>query len=558
VNSIQIDLSGTGIPADIVNVEIWHDVNSDDVVDVGDALLGSGTFAGGPPPTVTIMLGGGFPVSFGTPETLLVVYDISGVATQGNTVGARIEDQSYVLVAGPDNVNAFGSLQSMNSEILVPTDVLTVMGWDLTSPTAYPGEVNVTLTRLILSAGSGEVNITQIDIFMFGTSADADIALANLYDDADDSGTLNAGDPLVDSATIAGGSASFTGFTYTVTSGVGESLIIAFDVSPSATIGRIFAMVIMSNANITVTGFDIVAPNNFPIGTSLIEIIGGTITGTVTDTGGSPIVGANVQLIDTGTGTIVDVEATDSSGNFAFANQPFDDYTLNASATGYDHNDTAIATISLGTPTTNAGTIQLSKVTVTPPQPTEGEVEGNVYDKDGEPVADATVELLDDNGNVVETDTTNSQGHYKFSGLTFGTYSVRISKSGLVSQTSKEFTLDADNPLKGLESTMTTTPATTPETEEVVPMWAWLLIIVFLILFVVSLLLFLFGRKKKPDIVAPPELLQPSTEAPAETPPSTPPGEPDAGPQPAPGEPSEPAPALPGEPGEVPPPPPTQ
>ncbi len=42
----------------------------------------------------------------------------------------------------------------------------------------------------------------------------------------------------------------------------------------------------------------------------------------------------------------------------------------------------------------------------------------------GEPLANVPVQLLDGNGNVVATTTTNSFGHYIFTGLATGTYQV--------------------------------------------------------------------------------------------------------------------------------------
>jgi hypothetical protein len=536
VNSIQVDLSGTGVAADITSVQIWDDVNGNDNIDGPDVLLGSGVFAGGPPPTVTIMLGGGYTVTSGTPETLLIVFDIAVGATPGNTVGARVVNQAYVSVVAPDTVNAFGPLQSTNSLIQALADTLRVTGTGLTQLTAYPGETDVVLTGMRLSALSGSVTVTDIDIFAYGSATDADVAQALLYDDTDDSSTINVGDTLLDTATLVNGRATFSGFSFTVTSGTDEHLMIAFNISSTATIGNIFAMVIMSNQNITVNAPDTVSMMNFPLGTQFVEIIGGTITGTVEDEGGNPIAGANVQLINS-TGVIVDVVATNSTGGFMFGDAYFGTYTLNASATDYEHNDSATATISLGTPSDSAGTIALAAVTTGVPPATEGDIEGNVYDKDGEPIAGVKVELLDDQGNVVETATTNAQGHYSFDGLAFDTYSVRMSGSGLLNQTSDEFTLDANSPSMDFVNTMTAAP-TTPEGEEVVPIWAWLLIVLFLILFVVFLLLWLMGRKKGPEVVAPPKPLPPEmveaegamaplpVEAPGEPPAPTEPGAP--------------------------------
>jgi hypothetical protein len=218
VNSIQVDLSGTGAAADIALVEIWDDVDGNDVVNIGDVMLGSGTFAGGPPPTVTITLGAGFTVTSGTPETLLVVFDIAVGATAGNSVGVDIVDETYVVVTAPDIVNPFGLIASTDSVIqaAVP-DSLTVTDIDLAPPNVNIGQLDVEMVRLTLTAGTGSITVNSIQVDLAGTGVAADVANVEIWDDVNSNDIVDVGDILLGSGTFAGGPPP----TVTITLGAG-------------------------------------------------------------------------------------------------------------------------------------------------------------------------------------------------------------------------------------------------------------------------------------------------------------------------------------------------
>lgn len=60
----------------------------------------------------------------------------------------------------------------------------------------------------------------------------------------------------------------------------------------------------------------------------------------------------------------------------------------------------------------------------------QGDVE-RVTTTEGDPLSGITVELLDANGNVITSTTTNDQGEYAFSGLQFGDYFVHVNIDGV-------------------------------------------------------------------------------------------------------------------------------
>jgi len=240
------------------------------------------------------------------------------------------------------------------------------------------------------------------------------------------------------------------------------------------------------------------ATSNFSFAVNCPVVTTGTITGKVVDKeDGNPIEGAIVQLQDS-TGVVVDTKTTNSTGDFEFIDALFDSYTLLVSKDGYEDNDLTTATISSGSPVHDTGDIELTPVTV----PTTGTVEGTVYDSDGNPVEGATVELLDEDGNVVDTKTTDSNGRYGFENVGFGNYAIKVTKTGYEDTTSGLFTLDANNPTVDTASTLA---PTTAAPAAILPEWLWLILLIILVVIIAVLAALLaMSRRKKPEKAAPP------------------------------------------------------
>ena len=210
------------------------------------------------------------------------------------------------------------------------------------------------------------------------------------------------------------------------------------------------------------------------------------------DAGEPGIAGVEVQLLDTD-GNVIATTTTDADGNYVFENLPAGDYVValpesnqdaggplegigSTSGNGVapdpdddvdldDNGDSAAGYASISAPVTlSAGD-----------EPTGEAVEGGWVDEDsnltvdfgfveglrlgnlvfedlnndgvanpGEPgIEGVEVQLLDSDGNVVATDTTDSNGNYIFEGLLPGDYVVAIADSQQ----------DSGNPLDGLDST---------------------------------------------------------------------------------------------------------
>jgi protocatechuate 3,4-dioxygenase beta subunit len=108
----------------------------------------------------------------------------------------------------------------------------------------------------------------------------------------------------------------------------------------------------------------------------------------------------------------VATSATDAEGGFAFSGIVAGTYTLTVSGAAY--RPAAVPVEVLGTGQTRHDVVLLPGA----------RVRGTVRVKDGVPLADARVTLLDAAGNVVGVATTAEDGEYAFTDLTGGQYTI--------------------------------------------------------------------------------------------------------------------------------------
>ncbi|WP_175480088.1 carboxypeptidase-like regulatory domain-containing protein [Natrinema salaciae] len=132
----------------------------------------------------------------------------------------------------------------------------------------------------------------------------------------------------------------------------------------------------------------------------------GTVEGTITDADGEPIANATVTAGDQQT-------TTDENGSYAIELEP-GEHTLAVSAAGYED---ASRTVTVEADAATTADVVLE------PEPTTGTVEGTVTDTDGEPIADATVTVGD------QQTTTDEDGSYALE-LEAGEYTLAVSADG--------------------------------------------------------------------------------------------------------------------------------
>jgi len=153
----------------------------------------------------------------------------------------------------------------------------------------------------------------------------------------------------------------------------------------------------------------------------------GVLTGTVTDAAnGSPIAGASVHI----TGPSNRDLATGADGHFT-STLPVGSYTVTASSFGYG-TGTATVTITEGVTTTQD--FALSRVT-------SGNVSGHVRNASGQPVGNATVQIL---GTPIPATVTAADGSYSFPNVPVGTYQAKASAGGCYDQQTQALNVTGD------------------------------------------------------------------------------------------------------------------
>ncbi len=152
----------------------------------------------------------------------------------------------------------------------------------------------------------------------------------------------------------------------------------------------------------------------------------GTISGSVTSSAdGSAIVGALV-----GTSPATAPALTDAAGNFSIPNVPIPtnptSYAVTASVSGFASASTSVSLSS----TAPAATANLALAPqVGPPDPTMGDLNVLVTNRNGEPQSGVDVSVADATGAVVSMAATDANGFALFSGLNEGAYTVSAAKT---------------------------------------------------------------------------------------------------------------------------------
>ena len=190
----------------------------------------------------------------------------------------------------------------------------------------------------------------------------------------------------------------------------------------------------------------------------------------------NPYAGVTVNLLDSA-GNVVATTTTDANGGYSFSKLPAGDYRVKVDTTGtlkgLDQTEDPD-----GVADSTSGTISLNNTNRTQSGVNFGYIENNsisgtifrdearngVKDPSDPRFPSVKVTLLDENGNVVETTTTDSNGAYKFSHLPDGKYRVKVDTTGVLN--GLEQTLDPDT-LKDSQSELIELGESNPTVENV-------------------------------------------------------------------------------------------
>ena len=146
----------------------------------------------------------------------------------------------------------------------------------------------------------------------------------------------------------------------------------------------------------------------------------GRLTGTVTDAqSGTPLVGAIVEVYAPQSSTLVARAITDGSGVYAVEGLAPGTYTVVATQANYAAQSAGATIVSNQTATTDISLV-----------PNPASVSGTVTDTAGTPIANATVQIMDQSGAIFGSGVTDDNGHYAIGNLPAGSFVVKVSATG--------------------------------------------------------------------------------------------------------------------------------
>jgi predicted CXXCH cytochrome family protein len=98
LDGLKISENGSATAStDISSVKIYDDANNNGLLDTGETLLGSSTFAAGQESTTVTFTSAPFTITAGTSKNFLIVYDIGNVSND-TTIGASVNSSADVII----------------------------------------------------------------------------------------------------------------------------------------------------------------------------------------------------------------------------------------------------------------------------------------------------------------------------------------------------------------------------------------------------------------------------------------------------------------------------
>ena len=306
ISEVTFTGSGTGHDQnDISQIRLYVDANGDGAYQTGETELGSGTYSADNG-TVTFS-GLSRTVSAGSTERWLLVYDLNGTASNGETLIANLNANADITCTGDTTgggVTAQGSAPYAGGTKTISTTGSLVLSAGQETPEDRNDSNNAAdmeMVQVALTAGAVEdVDITGIRFTASGTADDrdgssgGDIADSGvkLFRDANGNGMYDAAvDPQIGSSgdySADNGTVTFSGLDETISAGETENWLLVYNLGGTASNNETFSVQLASGADVSAEG---VSSSN-PITPTGTPVSGCTVT--MSSTGSLTLsVGAN-------------------------------------------------------------------------------------------------------------------------------------------------------------------------------------------------------------------------------------------------------------------------
>ncbi|MDI6816188.1 MAG: hypothetical protein QME41_03210, partial [Actinomycetota bacterium] len=271
LTSLTVNRIGTAADSDTKanGVKLWLDANANGALDAADSILSAKSFVAG---TADF---GGLSVDILNSQTtnLLATYSIASTATVDATIGSRV---SAATVAAPDTVAPIGIVDSSLQTITLSADTLTVTNVPPAASGAAQESTPSVSDVIQLHAGLGDgVTINGFTVRNLGSATDSDILSVKLIDDLNDNGAYDVGEPTIASTSTASGMSIFDGLNIFVQPDTTETVLLAFEISKTATVGATIRSDLAYNANMTLSGLRVASPDTVA---AFGNLTGATIT----------------------------------------------------------------------------------------------------------------------------------------------------------------------------------------------------------------------------------------------------------------------------------------
>jgi hypothetical protein len=259
VSRVRISASGTGNDATgVASVRLAVDANQNGALDAGEAILASGVFAAN---DGFVDLTPNRTLAAGAAEEWIVVYDFTSAPSGGQTFRARIGTAADVdsNLGDPYVSGTPAGAGGIVGATITIAGLMAMSLGPMTPPARVvpTGSQGLAALQARLTADDEAFDVTRIRFAAGGTVDDLlEVTSVRLYRDADGSGTVGAGDPILATGAFAAddGAVELAFAPVRINANASQDFLLVIDLSGAATGGDTFRAIVPAAADVVASG----------------------------------------------------------------------------------------------------------------------------------------------------------------------------------------------------------------------------------------------------------------------------------------------------------------
>ena len=290
VTQVLVTHVGTATPATAVTaVRLYEDLNGNGAVNVGEPQLGSGTFSG---TTATVSLNR--TLNAAVVHQVLVVYDLSGNGTAGQTLAARVAAAGSVTATGVTSglaltVVGVPSFPLTGGTITLidapPTLTVSAGAQHPAAGTVSGSATGVVMAQPVVTASGEPITLQSVSVTGSGSANETTaVTGVTLWEDTGTTpGVVDATDTLVagpSTFTVDNGTVVFGGLTLLIGQGNSRTFLVAYDFNAAGvTNGQTVAATVTAVAGTGQTSGNAAATAGVPLAGNVQTVaVGGSLS----------------------------------------------------------------------------------------------------------------------------------------------------------------------------------------------------------------------------------------------------------------------------------------